>query len=546
MRGIRPIVAALAVTIALAATACSSGSDDESSDTSEATDITTAAEGEQQEGGTLRMGLQAETSGWSPVNDQWGTSGYLVANAIFDRLAGYDEDGNIRAYLAESIEPNDDFTVWTIKLRDGVMFQDNTPVDAEAVEANLSAHQTSILTGQAFAAMDSVEVVDDLTVEVTMSKPWSTFPNVLTAQPGFMAAPSQLTDPDGSRNPVGSGPFKFVQWTQDRNLTVEANEDYWRDGYPLLDGIEYQVLTDVITRGSALESDDVDLIESDNGAQIARFEDLAEDGDYQVFLDEGGETTEWVFFVNTATAPFDNPLAREAAAAAIDREQISEVVFDGRFPPAKGPFKESSDFYADTDFVDFDLERATQAADDYEAETGEPLTFEILSPTSVSNQALVELLQQQFARAAIRAELRPVEATSGIIDVASGNFQAGTSSILWGSTHPDREYLFIHSDNVKPILELGTAFTRLSNPAIDEALDTARETDDREEQAEQWAIVQEELASDTAWMFLVHNDLAAIATPAVRDATTWTFPDGTPGLPQEQVVLQTYQIWLDD
>src|SRR5690606_13441593 len=135
--------------------------------------------------------------------------------------------------------PNEDGTVWTIGLREGVVFHDGTPVDAEAVKQNLEAHMSSGLTGSAVSPIETVTVEDPLTVRVDMKIPWAAFGSALTSQVGFVQAPSQIADPEGNRKPVGSGPFRFTKWVTDASLDTERNEDYWREGLPYLDGVQF-------------------------------------------------------------------------------------------------------------------------------------------------------------------------------------------------------------------------------------------------------------------------------------------------------------------
>jgi peptide/nickel transport system substrate-binding protein len=503
---------------------------------------TTADEAEPTPGGTLTFGLASETSGYNPTVDQVTLSGYQVAQAVYDRLVAYDEDAQWQPYLAESLEPNDDFTEWTITLRPDVEFHDGTPLTAEVLAQNLQATKDSPLLGQVFRAVDRIEVVDELSVNVVMNTPWSSFPHTLTAQPGLIVAPSVLEEPDGGQRPVGTGPFVLEERVQDQRMIVTRNENYWREGYPLLDRIEFQIISDEVTRAASLESGDIDIMEVRDGAQVAEFESR---DDYRVYLGDDGEATEESIFFNTAVPPFDDPLARQAVATAINRDEIAEVTSDGRFPAAVGPYKEASPWYVELDYPEFDVAAAEQLAAEYEAANGEPLSFEILIAPSPATELLVSLVQQQLERAGIEMTIETLEPTQTIVEILGGNFQAGTGNALFGSTHPDREYTFLHGDNALPPGEgLATAFTRVRNPDIDEGLDDARTTDDPEEQAEAWGRVQRALAEELAFLFLTHDEVGDVAHPDVRDVVEWTLPDGTPGLPQEQNVVSLYQVWL--
>jgi ABC-type transport system substrate-binding protein len=528
--------------LALLAGACS-GDDDAATDPTGTADDggTTTTDGPVQEGGTLRVGLTVETGGWNPAQDQFSLSSYQVTAAIYDRLIGYDENDEWKPYLAESMEPNDDFTEWVITLRPGIEFHDGTPLDSEVLALNLQQTKDSALLGQVYQAVETIEPIDDLSVRVTMSTPWSSFPHTLTAQPGLIVAPSVFED-GGNRTPVGTGPFVFEEWVQDSHLTVSKNENYWREGFPLLDGIEFRVITDSRTRAAGLESGELDLIEARAAETIVQFE---ENDSFRVYLDEQGETTEMATAVNTAVPPFDDPNARAAVAYGLDRETVSQVSYAGRFPAANsGPFMEGSPWNQGVEFATYDPDRAAEAVAAYEAEHGEPIAFTITIAPSPTTEELAALIQGMLEELGMAVDVRSVEATTAILNTLGGDFQMVLTDALFGSTHPDREYTFISGANALPPPQLATNFTRSQDEDIDAGLAAARETGDATEQSVAWGQVQEGLARQQAFSYLVHVQVGSIATPEVHDVNEWTFPDGTPGLPQEQNVVSLYQLWL--
>ena len=111
--------------------------------------------------------------------------------------------------LAESVTPNADGTVWTIKLRPSVTFHDGTPMDAAAVKANIDARKAVPITGDSIKQIDEVIVVDTLTAEVQMSTPWFGYDYTLAAQAGYMVAPSLIGQPDAMQKAIGTGPFEL-------------------------------------------------------------------------------------------------------------------------------------------------------------------------------------------------------------------------------------------------------------------------------------------------------------------------------------------------
>src|SRR5690606_12809765 len=126
------------------------------------------------------------------------------------------------------------------------------------------------------APVQSVEVVDPLTVRLQMRMPWAQFPIALTVQPGLVPAPAQLASgPDAKSKPIGAGPFKLVKWETENETVLERNPDYWREGLPYLDKITYKPIPDDQTRYKAFQSGDLDVIISPREQTI---QNLARDG----------------------------------------------------------------------------------------------------------------------------------------------------------------------------------------------------------------------------------------------------------------------------
>jgi ABC-type transport system substrate-binding protein len=542
-----PLLLLVLVTIAAA---CGGGDDETSSSTTLAGDLTGEEDaGPPQEGGNIAFGLLAETNNWNPYEGQWASSAYIVANSIFDPLVALTPEGEAEPYLAESVTSNDDFTEWTIKLRPNITFHNDEKLDAAALETNLEAGASSGLTAVVFSAVESVDQVDDLTVSVKMNSPWATFPLTLTAQPGYMAAPAMLASEDGPRNPVGTGPFVFESWVVDASLDVSKNDNYWREGFPYLDSIEFQVLADTQSRTQALKSGTVDVIQTGTPEQLIEFQELGEAGDYQTFTDVGEEADETIIALNTAEAPFDDPIARKAIATGIDQDALSETSFSGALPGARGPFTPESPFYVppeDLGYPEYDLEAARALVEEYKAaHNGETIRFTALVPTDPTYQAIAQALQQQAAEAGIEVELQAMEQTQLITRVLTGDYQAA-GFILYGSPTFDRAYPFIATPSA-PYPGISLNFTRNDNPAIVEAMDAARATDDIDAQIEAYRTVQEELATDLDRIFLVHNVGGIAYTNQTHGFLSTTFPESeTEAIPGYGLSAPfTYAVWVE-
>jgi ABC-type transport system substrate-binding protein len=548
----RAVTLAVVVAVALVAAACGGGDDGATGSTQPpgtfvANEVAEDA-GPPQAGGSLTFGLNAETDGWDPTSNRWASSGYIVGYSIFDPLAVFGADKKAKPYLAESFTSNPEFTEWVIGVRPGVTFHDGTAVDAEAIRVGLQKQKDSALTGATLDFVDTIAVAGD-DVVVTMNKPWSTFPEMLTSQAGVVSAPSMQTNPNGNKEPVGSGPFIFESWEQGNQLKVRKNPDYWRAGYPYLDAIDFRVVSDISARGQSLDAGDIDIFETNDPRQIIEFTDRAKSGDgVQIFTDEAGEGAKIFVAFNLAKPPFDDPLARQAVAHAVDVEMLSEQAYEGIFPPATGMFSPSSPYYVKPEsYPEYDPELARQLAQEYEATYGKPLEFSTNITGAPEVQLVAQVLQAQLDEVGIKVNLVTQEQLKLITDAITGNYES-TGFILFGSPSIDREYVFFASP-AKPIPELNLNITRIpddQNAPIVEAMDTARATDDEEVKKEQYAIVQEEMAENLNFGFLVQQTSAVVFAEDVHGVLEWTVPDesggdGGPGI--LTTVTMTFNVW---
>ncbi|MCB1010982.1 MAG: ABC transporter substrate-binding protein, partial [Microthrixaceae bacterium] len=182
---LRRLSVGLLAVVALFASACGSGSDDGGGDSS-GDDVDA---GTPVPGGELVYGLEAETSGgWCLSESQLAVSGIMVARAIYDTLTVPDADGEYVPFLAESVESNEDYTQWTVTLRDGITFHDGTALDSTVVKNNIDSWRgeypgrNPLLMRFAYGNLASVEVVDDLTLTITTNTPWPSLPAYLYYQ----------------------------------------------------------------------------------------------------------------------------------------------------------------------------------------------------------------------------------------------------------------------------------------------------------------------------------------------------------------------------
>jgi peptide/nickel transport system substrate-binding protein len=470
-----------------------------------------ADEGAPVDGGKFVMGLEAETEGGlNPIVGQFAASGHYLASSIFDPLATLDDEGAVVPYLAESITPNGDFTEWTITVREGVTFHDGTPLTSEAVKLTLDGHRISIISRSVVQTITAVDVVDDRSVTVTMSKPWAQFPYALTTQIGYIPAPSMLNDPEGAYNPVGTGPFVFDSWKIGESFQANRNNEYWQDGKPHLNSIEFRPIPDAQLRADGVLSGELDLIHTVTPRDI----DLLRSSDVKMIEVANGEETS--ITLNTAVPPFDDPVAREAVAAATDVETLLRETGRDLSEAAHSVFVPGQLGYRpDTPFTRFDLERAKQLVAEYEARTGGPLTFVYEGADTVDDKTAQQLLQKMWSEAGMEVEIVAVPQSDQIIHTVLGNYQA-TDWRNFGAPDPDGDYMWWHSSSIVPLQEISLNVPRLGDAELDRLLDEARATTDDGIRDELYAKAAERLNAGLGYIWLERPVWALAADPRVN------------------------------
>jgi peptide/nickel transport system substrate-binding protein len=543
-RWVRPL--AMVTILALVAVGCGSsksstgGAAGGSADTTP--DLVKTPSGPPVAGGKLVFALEAETDGWDPTQNRFAASGTEVAIAVFDPLVALDINFAPKPYLAESLTPNADATAWDIKLRPNVTFHDGTPLNAAALEKFMVAFKASTLTGAAYRPISGFSQVDDLTLHVTMSQPWATFPFTLTGQAGLVPAPSQLDNKaDGTRKPVGTGPFVFKSWTPDKSFDATKNPNYWRSGLPYLNEVEFKPIPDAQTRYSAVRTGDTNVAVTSAEKTIRKMLEDAKSGSMQVVRSVGATDSNLVL-INVTKAPMDDPRVRNAMAMSIDHTSFDAVTETDPSLDADSVFNKDSSWYTpDSGYPSFDLEKAKQLVSEYAAEKG-PVKFTLGSTTDPDTVAAVQVLQSQFQAAGMQVEVQILEQSTYILNAIQGNYTAQ----IWrqfGAADPDGNYVWFNGANASGALTLNMA--RNNDPTIDAALDAQRATTDVAPRQQAWNTIQKQQAIDLPYLWLSHLRWAIAAGNDVRGLDGGTLPDGSQSAGLINGVLRVTSMWFD-
>jgi len=438
-------------------------------------------------------------------------------------------------YLAEAFTPDDDFMEWTITLREGVMFHDDTPVNAAAVVQMLEGHLASPLTAPAVRPIEEVEEVDDLNVLVTMNEPWASFPVTLAGQVGYVPAPSQLDDEDtGTQRPVGSGPFEFQEWIPSNKFVATKNENYWRTDengvqLPYLNEIEFRPIVESGRRVDALRSGDINLYHTTDTGAIEQVRSDADAGRAQI-LEDGAVGEETFVMLNLLEPPLDDLRVRQALAHATNREAYAEVIDRGIRPVARSPFIESSPWHspeAEAVYPDFDQDAARALVEDYEADVG-PVVVNLGTTPATANREAVQFLAQLWEEVGISVEFTETQQAEFINDALAGFYSAN----LWrqlGAIDPDGEYVWWDIQNANDIGAASLNFARIRSQELTDAMDAGRAGATFEERKEAYDEAQVILNEIIPYIWLTHTLWAVAADTSVRNLASQTLPDGSEG-----------------
>lgn len=321
---------------------------------------------------------------------------------VYDRLVHVGPDGTTQPGLATDWQFSDDGLTLTMSLRDGVTFHDGTPFDAEAVKANIERGQTleTSAVSADLAIFTSVEVVDPLTVALTLAAPNSTAPLVLSERAGAIASPAAFDTLD--LQPVGAGMFTVTAFEPSVSATFARYDSYWDPDVVQVAGMEFTTIADSLQRANALKSGELDATLLD-APQVSDAESAGLNVD---------SASNYLFFhlqMNRTRAGLDDVRVRQALNYAIDREALAEGLFFGLADPAYQPYPAGSPGYVQAmDAVySYDPDRAMELL----AEAGqEDLTFEIVTLNIPSYVQLAEAVQGQLAVVGVTAEI--VETTN--------------------------------------------------------------------------------------------------------------------------------------
>ncbi|WP_323013254.1 ABC transporter substrate-binding protein [Devosia sp.] len=361
----------------------------------------------------VRIGVALEPPMLDPTAGAAEAIDIVVYQNIFEGLTRVDENGSVQPGLAESWTIAEDGLTYTFKLHDGVTFHDGTSFDADDVKFTFDrilAEDSSNAHREFYTPITSVTVVDPLTVEFKLSREIGRFLFDLGRGDAVIVAPESADT--NATQPIGTGPFAFVQWDKGSRVILEAYAPYW--GEPVhLSKATYLFIGDTATMTNALLSGDVDGTNNFAPEALAVFE-----GNPQFTVLVGTTEGETILATNNRKAPFNDLRVRQAMAHALDRQAIIDGATYGYGTPIGAPFAPHNDYYVDlTGTYPYDPAESRRLL----AEAGYPEGFSAtlkLPPVAYARLS-GQIIASQFAAVGIKLELINIEFAQWLEDVYS-------------------------------------------------------------------------------------------------------------------------------
>ena len=311
---------------ALSFIAAACGGDDDDGAATGATDTT---DGGAQAGGTLRTALISPAGALDPltVGDEGGLA---TLGQSGEYLAWSDDELMLQPRIAESWEPNEDGSVWTFTIRQGVTFHDGTPLTAEDVVATIEYHLGN--ESNALSALGGVlsagntQLADDTSVEFTLDAPNGNFPYLVSSDNYNLIILPKTFKGDWESDFIGTGPWKLDTYTPEVGVNYVKNPDYWdTTRMPLADRNEVKYYEDEQARVAALQGGEVDVV---SNFSVAGGGALLEDPSYTIIELRASQHRK--VHMRTDMEPFKDKRVRQAMALAVNRQALVDGLFEGR------------------------------------------------------------------------------------------------------------------------------------------------------------------------------------------------------------------------
>lgn len=346
----------------------------------------------------------------------------LVLSNVYDCLLQLEADGTLTPALAESYEVSEDGLTYTFHLRKGVKFHNGVEMTAEDVKFTYDMGAAGPIGSALFVNLASTEIIDDYTVAMTLSSPYAAFPYGVASRLGGIACKSyhdEVGDDGYQAAPIGTGPYKFVEYVSGDHTTLTANEEYWR-GVPVMKNVVIQTVADTNTQILGLQAGDYDVVRNPAIDVCTRL-----DGVEGVAWNSANSTGRVTMYMSDWNGPTQDKNFRKAVQAAVNKDEVNAAMYAGYSEVL--PIDMCSNyggFVTEEDGIivpQYDVEAAKQYLADSNY-NGEEFVITVKSGTAIETAGKV--IQAQLMEIGINCTLNSVDNATYVSHFADRTYHA--------------------------------------------------------------------------------------------------------------------------
>lgn len=432
------------------------------------------------------VGLSVEPDNLD-VQDTTSNASASVDKCIYEGLVTLDAEMRVVNLLAESWEVSDDALEFTFKLHEGVTFHDGEPFNADAVvrayDRVLDPESTLRRAVYFSDVLDHVEAIDEYTVKFVAREPFAAMVATLAHPAGGIPSPAaaEAAGADFGSNPVGTGPYRFVEWVRGDHITLEANPDYWNPD--LAASVPTMTLRGIAEPGAlgiAVQSGDATFA---GPLEASQAQLLREDENVEV-TETDGMTIYWVT-LNNSKEPFNDVKVRQALNYGVNKEQVLMAGSLGEGYVADSPIARSVWGYTETGGYEYDPDRAKELL----SEAGFPEGFSTELWTSVTHRDRAVAVQNQLAQIGVQAEVVQMEAAALTEEQSKPVEESNIQMMMtqWSPSTGDADWALrpIYTQGSWP--PAGSTFSFFTDPDVETYIQQGLELPNPEERAEAYA-----------------------------------------------------------
>lgn len=459
-------------------------------------------------------------------HDTQDTLAFGIQKTMYEGLLGFDKDMKVIPVLAEAIpEMAKDAKSLTFKLKKGIKFQDGTDFNAEAVKLNIERLKdpaNKLKRASLLASVDRVEVVDPYTVKIVLNKPFAPVLQAFAHPATMMISPKAIKEKgkDLNRNPVGTGPFQFVEWKDGQYVTVKKFDAYWdKANAAKVDKITFKPVPEAGSRVAMLKTGEVQFIYPLPSEQVDNVK-----SDSNIVVDKSQSIIERYVVLNVTQKPFNDQRVRQALNYAVDKEALAKVVFKGFATPPESVISSKVWGFQKQQMYAYDVEKAKKLL----AEAGLPNGFEVTlwTPNDPMRVKLAEFVQQQWQAIGVKVKIQQMEfvAVTNALSVKPEDSKLQAAINGWSPSTGEADW------GIRPLLTkamfptagFNTGF--YVNENLEKFVVTGLESGDEKERLQAYADAQKVIVEDAPWVFLTVQD--NIAGKRKNLSSVYVLPDG--------------------